>query len=835
MRRRSPLPIVALLLLFCKGFCNAQSPPITLGAVSAFDPALANLIAYVATAPSGSCTVGAPGSFEIVVSTLAQWSCQGASIGASGTWTPIGSVPGANTQIVYNANGIFGANAGLTWSPTAPLTSVTGFTSTANSYNGFTSLTDGAFLRGYTLNQNAAGTNGGYIDIQPIAYNPYDSGTVCKDIYGNDVQQPIPVNGQTFGPNDIVVWSGTSPLMPSNGSCGVPLPVVGITSGPGLNLNTYVFARGGFSSDLSSYATIELFTGGVQAGSITALSFYPAGTPTTTGPLPIGAYRGGYMITGHSAGPPAPGTIATVTNPLSGGEGLIQGMFYYDDALGCFNGLYGSGPLPPNGIAPTLTWQCLGSGGGGGSVNSVSGTANQIVASPTSGNVILSLPAIVQTNEFSAGNTGTNLVFNSNGFQVNGNGIVNQTTSGGAIIAAGYVDTAVWYGMLPTNTAPSITPGGGYSAFTYRGGSDGNHIWLYNTMTSTWNDIDLGATGTGISSLNSQTGPSITIAATTPLVATTTSNTVTLTCPTCSGGIGSVSGTTNQIAASTTSGAVTLSLPAVTGTSEFVSSATGSSIGFALNNSNYLVDGNGDVTFSGTLHGAGGYLLVDTSHNGTFASVTTGPIIASSLAASGNVSGSSGVFGALNLSGITGSTQCLHVNSFGNVSGTGADCGSGGGGGVTTLTGTANQINVSAPTGAVTLSLPSTVDIAGAFDSAATGLNYGLIVNGGQVLINGQGDISGAGAINMAGITGGGAYRVGGTTIVDNSRNLLNIVNLTMTGTVVTTGLVIGADIISNGNIAAVGYYQSGTSIGVNCSGAPTSLFQSVGGIVIHC
>jgi hypothetical protein len=87
----------------------------------------------------------------------------------------------------------------------------------------------------------------------------------------------------------------------------------------------------------------------------------------------------------------------------------------------------------------------------------------------------------------------------------------------------------------------------------------------------------------------------------------------------------------------------------------------------------------------------------------------------------------------------------------------------------------------------------------------------------------------------MAGITGGGAYRVGGTTIVDNSRNLLNIVNLTMTGTVVTTGLVIGADIISNGNIAAVGYYQSGTSIGVNCSGAPTPLFQSVGGIVIHC
>lgn len=39
---------------------------------------------------------------------------------------------------------------------------------------------------------------------------------------------------------------------------------------------------------------------------------------------------------------------------------------------------------------------------------------------------------------------------------------------------------------------------------------------------------------------------------------------------------------------------------------------------------------------------------------------------------------------ALTLSGITGSTQCLHVNTSGSVSGTGADCGAGGGGTVTT-------------------------------------------------------------------------------------------------------------------------------------------------------
>ena len=37
----------------------------------------------------------------------------------------------------------------------------------------------------------------------------------------------------------------------------------------------------------------------------------------------------------------------------------------------------------------------------------------------------------------------------------------------------------------------------------------------------------------------------------------------------------------------------------------------------------------------------------------------------------------------LTLSGITGSTQCLHVNASGTVSGTGGDCGSGGGGSIT--------------------------------------------------------------------------------------------------------------------------------------------------------
>ena len=53
---------------------------------------------------------------------------------------------------------------------------------------------------------------------------------------------------------------------------------------------------------------------------------------------------------------------------------------------------------------------------------------------------------------------------------------------------------------------------------------------------------------------------------------------------------------------------------------------------------------------------------------------------------------------------VTGSTQCLHVNSVGLITGTGSDCGAGGGG-VSSLTGDSVVYNNSASTGAVTLSL----------------------------------------------------------------------------------------------------------------------------------
>jgi hypothetical protein len=62
------------------------------------------------------------------------------------------------------------------------------------------------------------------------------------------------------------------------------------------------------------------------------------------------------------------------------------------------------------------------------------------------------------------------------------------------------------------------------------------------------------------------------------------------------------------------------------------------------------------------------------------------------------------VVGAAPKIGVTGLTQCLHVNSLGVISGTGSDCGASAGAGVASLTGDGVLFNNSASMGAVTLS-----------------------------------------------------------------------------------------------------------------------------------
>lgn len=233
-----------------------------------------------------------------------------------------------------------------------------GFLSVANSWQGFNSAVDGILVRGYGLAQNNTNTAGGYFDFAPVTYNPYLGGT-CTDVNGNPVQQPLPLPGlASFGVHDVVLWNGTSPQMPPNGSCGAPLP---IDEDYGLNTNAYMFARGGLATDNRKYNAINAIylSGGIPAGGATvgalfAGTLYPGGTVTSAGTLSMATYLGGYAYVGNSTGDPAAGTISTTTNPLITGSGLKAGIIYYNTSDDCLK-------VSSN----ALTFACIAGGGGG--------------------------------------------------------------------------------------------------------------------------------------------------------------------------------------------------------------------------------------------------------------------------------------------------------------------------------------------------------------------------------------------------------------------------------------------------------------------------------------
>ena len=110
----------------------------------------------------------------------------------------------------------------------------------------------------------------------------------------------------------------------------------------------------------------------------------------------------------------------------------------------------------------------------------------------------------------------------------------------------------------------------------------------------------------------------------------------------------------------------------------------------------------------------------------------------------------------VNLSWITGAVQCLHVDALGNITGTGLDCGSGGGGAVSsvfTRTGavvaTTGDYTVAQVTGAAPLASPTftgTVNISGIADGCAlfvggafTSTGTGCGATGGMVWPSGNG------------------------------------------------------------------------------------------------
>src|SRR5574340_458451 len=128
-------------------------------------------ILYVTSAPTGACTVGQPFGVQIVVSTLATYSCQGAAVGGSGTWVQLA---GGGVTGVSSVTG----TAPLSFSPTTGAVAGT-ITQSGTASDGWLSAADWN-----SFNNNQTGipvnhvTNG--CGVQYISGLIFNVGTPCN-------------------------------------------------------------------------------------------------------------------------------------------------------------------------------------------------------------------------------------------------------------------------------------------------------------------------------------------------------------------------------------------------------------------------------------------------------------------------------------------------------------------------------------------------------------------------------------------------------------------------------------------------------------------------------
>lgn len=332
-----------------------------------------------------------------------------------------------------------------------------GFTSLLGSINSFTGATDGANLQGLLIGQNSTPNVGGYIHLTPLTYNPYNEPGTCKDQFGNVVQQPLPLAGDTFGSNDFIMWVGTSPLLPASptANCptpgGPPLPVQELI---GLNVNGYILSLAGLATTDNAYNSIETFYGGFNA---------PNGGAT--------------LGTGVFFGPQA--SCASLPF-LSGGFG---GLAYQGANVYCaWN----------NSTTSWFSWTPGSGGGGGGSPGGI-------------------LDSVQYNNPLGTFNGSSNFLFNpsTNVLTLGGGGYFAaiggfdaltcsatncvQAPDGGADFGLGV--TAQAFYPSPSTGTPGLTPGAGFGGILYQG--TGLNYWFYNQTGTTWTEVNLGASGSG--------------------------------------------------------------------------------------------------------------------------------------------------------------------------------------------------------------------------------------------------------------------------------------------------------------------------------------------------
>jgi hypothetical protein len=224
--------------------------PVTLGARTLFDASESTIIGSY-TLPS---SVGTGCWYDNGLGVLNTVSC---------------SVGGGANAVQYNSGGSFGGSSRFVWNNAANqltvdgtpstaainvlegnVSSTEGFSSTYAQYNGFRSTVGGAYLRGQKIEQAAASTTGGYAQFVPLS----------------GVTYPTTLAGGSFGTNDMLLWAGAT-----NGTASPNVTY-------GINTNGFFNGAAGLVTTNTPFNSVQAPSGGMYAKSFTALTYIQAGS-----------------------------------------------------------------------------------------------------------------------------------------------------------------------------------------------------------------------------------------------------------------------------------------------------------------------------------------------------------------------------------------------------------------------------------------------------------------------------------------------------------------------------------------------------------------------------